>query len=249
MKKKYMTVLITGTIIVSFMFSTIVASALVVPAFAAEQEDSTTFTDDNGEEDTSATNGDYDYTKDEEYTQSFYRPKSLFQSSYEYEEYCKRMYNMGYMDSDYDWTPAAQDFIDNMTGDNMKALDKNAKEIVQQRIKDGEMKEEDNPYLTYDQKQALSEKNSKDSQTEDSENVSDSTNSEQSSDASTDSNASSDMSTSKDDNTITVTPEEEQTEKEDEKPSSLANRIKLVFMVLLAVGIALVTYSIYKKQF
>ena len=141
------------------------------------------------------------------------------------------MYNMGYMDSDYDWTPAAQDFIDNMTGDNMKALDKNAKEIVQQRIKDGEMKEEDNPYLTYDQKQALSEKNSKDSQTEDSE------------------NASSDMSTSKDDNTITVTPEEEQAEKEDEKPSSLANRIKLVFMVLLAVGIALVTYSIYKKQF
>ena len=53
----------------------------------------------------------------------------------------------------------------------------------------------------------------------------------------------------KDDNTITVTPEEEQAEKEDEKPSSLANRIKLVFMVLLAVGIALVTYSIYKKQF
>ena len=111
------------------------------------------------------------------------------------------------------------------------------------------MKEEDNPYLTYDQKQALSEKNSKDSQTEDSENVSDSTNSEQSSDASADSNASSDMSTSKDDNTITVTPEEEQAEKEDEKTSSLANRIKLVFMVLLAVGIALVTYSIYKKQF
>ena len=53
----------------------------------------------------------------------------------------------------------------------------------------------------------------------------------------------------KDDNTITVTSEEEQAEKEDEKPSSLANRIKLVFMVLLAVGIALVTYSIYKKQF
>lgn len=249
MKKKYMTVLIAGTIIASFMFFTMVVSALAIPAIAAEQEDSTTFTDDNGEEDTSATNGDYDYTKDEEYTQSFYRPKSLFQSSYEYEEYCKRMYDMGYMDSDYDWTPAAQDFIDNMTGDNMKALDKNAKEIVQQRIKDGEMKEEDNPYLTYDQKRALSGENSKDSQTEDSENASDSTNSEQSSDTSTDSNATSDMSTSEDDNSITVTPEEQQGEQEDEKQSSLANRIKLVFMVLLAAGIALVTYSIYKKQF
>ena len=103
--------------------------------------------------------------------------------------------------------------------------------------------------MTYDQKQALSGENSKDSQAEDSENVSDSTNSEQSSDTSTDSNATSDMSTSEDDNSITVTPEEQQGEQEDEKQSSLANRIKLVFMVLLAAGIALVTYSIYKKQF
>ena len=238
MNKNRAIVLIAEMILLSFMLI-----VTTVPVCAEEKKESISDIDD------SATNGDYDYTEYEEYTQSFYRPKSLFQSSYEYEEYCKRMYNMGYMDSDYDWTPAAQDFIDNMTGDNMKALDKNAKEIVQQRIKDGEMKEEDNPYLTYDQKQALSEKKSKDSQTEDSENVSDSTNGEQSSDASTDSNASSDMSTSEDDNTITVTPEEEQAEKEDEKPSSLANRIKLVFMVLLAVGIALVTYSIYKKQF
>lgn len=238
MNKNRTIVLIAEMILLSFM---LVVTTVTVRA--EEKKESTSDIDD------SATNGDYDYTEYEEYTQSFYRPKSLFQSSYEYEEYCKRMYNMGYMDSDYDWTPAAQNFIDNMTGDNMKALDKNAKEIVQQRIKDGEMKEEDNPYLTYDQKQALSGENSKDSQTEDSENVSDSTNSEQSSDTSTDSNAASDMSTSEDDNSITVTPEEQQGEQEDEKPSSLANRIKLVFMVLLATGIALVTYSIYKKQF
>lgn len=240
MRKKYTAILITGIMTFSFALP-----AVTIPVFAAEQE-STIATEDAGEEDTSASNGEYDYTKDEEYTQSFYRPKSLFQSSYDYEEYCKQMYNMGYMDSDYDWTPAAQNFINNMTGDNMKALDENAKEIVQQRVEDGEMKEEDNPYLTYDQKQALSNKNSKDSQTGDSESISDSNN-EQASDTSIDSEASSDVKSS-DDDLITVTPEE-QAEQETKKPSSLANHIKLVFMALLAAGIALITYSIYKKQF
>ena len=106
MKKKHIAIL--TTVVLAFSSAFFISS---MPVFASGEESTEVSSNDSEDEDTSATNGDYDYTKDEEYTQSFYRSKSLFQSSYEYEEYCKQMYNMGYMDSDYEWTPAAQNFI------------------------------------------------------------------------------------------------------------------------------------------
>ena len=91
-------------------------------------------------------------------TQSFYRPKSTFRTAYDYEQYCKSMYDYGYMDEDYNWTPAAQDFINNKTVETAIAVDENARAIVQKRVEDGEIAEEDNPYLTYDEKQKILEK-------------------------------------------------------------------------------------------
>ncbi|PWY60535.1 hypothetical protein DMI82_04220 [Blautia sp. BCRC 81119] len=186
-----------------------------------------------------------DLNEDDELPDTFYRPKSTFTSSYDYEEYCKEMYRHGYMDENYNWTPAAQNYIDNMNAETLETLNKDAKGTVEQRVADGEMKQIDNPYISYDEWKRLSEENSKNKNSKNESNADTQTESESSSEG----NAEISESPSKDDNTITVTPEEEQAEKEDEKPSSLANRIKLVFMVLLAVGIALVTYSIYKKQF
>ena len=74
------------------------------------------------------------------------------------EKYCERMYNYGYMDKDYNWTPAATNVINNMNASNMQKLDENAKQIVQERIDSGEMEAIDSPYLTYDQKQELIKK-------------------------------------------------------------------------------------------
>ena len=93
-------------------------------------------------------------------TQSFYRPKSTFRTAYDYEQYCKSMYDYGYMDEDYNWTPAAQDFINNKTVETAIAVDENARAIVQKRVENGEIAEEDNPYLTYDEKQKILEKKS-----------------------------------------------------------------------------------------
>lgn len=107
------------------------------------------------EEDTSATNGDYDFLKDETVTETFYIPKSRFMSDYDYEKYCEDMYNRGYMNKLHEWTPAAQEYINNMTPETSKALDEDAKAIVEERIESGEMQPEDNPYLTYDEKQAI----------------------------------------------------------------------------------------------
>lgn len=195
-----------------------------------------------------ATEEDLSEEDDDELSDTFYRPKSTFTSSYDYEEYCKEMYRHGYMDENYNWTSAAQNYIDNMNVETLEALNKDAKETVEQRVADGEMKQIDNPYISYDEWKKLSEENSENENSK----------SESSTESSTDTQAESESPgeddflvsepSSEDDSAITATPEE-QTEQETKKTSSLANRIKLVFMVLLAAGIALITYSIYKKQF
>ena len=47
---------------------------------------------ENSEEiDDSATSASYDYTKDEPFTQGFYREKAAFQSDDDYKDYCKNM--------------------------------------------------------------------------------------------------------------------------------------------------------------
>ena len=117
---------------------------------------------ENSEEiDDSATSASYDYTKDEPFTQGFYREKAAFQSDDDYKDYCKNMYNYGYMDKAGNWTPSAKNFINNQTSENMKALDDNAKEVVEQRIEKGEMSFEDSPYLTSEEKQKMEKERQK----------------------------------------------------------------------------------------
>ena len=135
---------ITFILFITFLYSMLAFKAVYVYAETDDEEESMQIDD-------SATNGNYDYTQYEELTQSFYIPKSSFMSSYDYEKYCERMYNYGYMDKDYNWTPAATNVINNMNASNMQKLDENAKQIVQERIDSGEMEAIDSPYLTYDQ--------------------------------------------------------------------------------------------------
>lgn len=51
----------------------------------------------------------------DELTQGFYLPKSSFRSDESYQDYCKQMYNFGYMDKNGNWTPSAKNFINNQT--------------------------------------------------------------------------------------------------------------------------------------
>lgn len=84
---------------------------------------------------------------------SFYVPRSRFMSSYDYEIYCERMYNHGYMDENYEWTPEAKTYINNMTTENYEALDQAARVLVEERIENGTMKRSDSAYLTYEERQ------------------------------------------------------------------------------------------------
>ena len=93
-------------------------------------------------------------------TNTFYIPRSRFMTDYDYELYCERMYNQGYMDDNYEWTPAAQNYINNMTPENYDALDTEARALVQERIENGDMKASDSPYITYEERQELLKKES-----------------------------------------------------------------------------------------
>lgn len=210
--------------------------------------------EENSKEDDSAINGDYDYTKDEEYTQSFYRPKTTFRSDMEYKNYCKRMYDMGYMDSDYEWTSAAQDFINNSTGANLKKLDKDAQQIVEDRIESGEMSYEDSPYLTYDEKQKIANGESTYDEVLANRNIT----SEKGNSASENQNDDltptateipEDIETSVDDeiSSPTITPEKETIE--DAETDNSLSLVKIVIMSAIIVLITFVSYFIYKKQF
>ncbi len=111
----------------------------------------------------------------EESTNTFYIPESSFQSYYDYEKYCERMYKNGYMTEDYKWTSDAQNYIDNPTVENSEMLDKSAQELVKDRIENGKMSPEDNPFLTYEERERLKKNNTQkelhNSKNDDMENV------------------------------------------------------------------------------
>lgn len=91
----------------------------------------------------------------EESTNTFYVPESNFQSYYDYEIYCERMYKNGYMTEDYEWTDDAKRYIDNPTAENSETLNESAKDLVEERVEKGEMKPEDNPFLTYEEREEI----------------------------------------------------------------------------------------------
>lgn len=225
-----------------------------IDSYINEEESVSDSSQSNENVDDSATNGAYDYTKDEEYTQSFYMPKSSFHSDADYKRYCQNMYNMGYMNSDYEWTSDAQNFINNSTGDNMKTLSQNARNIVEDRIKSGEMSYEDSPYLTYDEKQkitsgkatydeVLSDRNT----TGNNEESSDTKNSEEPTETPVVTNEPEDEEAfTNEAETPTVTPEEQ--EPEEQLEGSSFGIFRTVIMVALVLFIAIGSYFIYKKQ-
>lgn len=182
-----------------------------------------------------------EYGNDEELTNTFYIPESSFQSEYDYQDYCKRMYNQGYMDENYEWIPEAQDYIKNMNVNTYNILDKKAREIVKERIKDGDMKPEDNPYITYEERQQIINENgmpaetdtdtSKPNETENKNNYTQNT-------------AEEDTATEE-----TMSPSvKEEAQPEEEKPSTW-DTIKKVLLILAIFGIVIGAYAIYKRQF
>lgn len=232
---------ITFILFITFLYSMLAFKAVYVYAETDDEEESMQIDD-------SATNGNYDYTQYEELTQSFYIPKSSFMSSYDYEKYCERMYNYGYMDKDYNWTPAATNVINNMNASNMQKLDENAKQIVQERIDSGEMEAIDSPYLTYDQKQELIKKQEQESQQQ-----STGEGSEEGSLIETETSATPEAEISEEpieENTITKVPDEQQ-EQEEQKPeeNKTRNTIGWVVIILFFTIIATIAYSIYRRQF
>lgn len=231
----------TFILFITFLYSMLAFKAVYVYAETDDEEESMQIDD-------SATNGNYDYTQYEELTQSFYIPKSSFMSSYDYEKYCERMYNYGYMDKDYNWTPAATNVINNMNASNMQKLDENAKQIVQERIDSGEMEAIDSPYLTYDQKQELIKKQEQESQQQ-----STGEGSEEGSLIETETSATPEAEISEEpieENAITKVPDEQQ-EQEEQKPeeNKTRNTIGWVVIILFFTIIATIAYSIYRRQF
>lgn len=206
---------------------------------------------ENSEEiDDSATSASYDYTKDEPFTQGFYREKAAFQSDDDYKDYCKNMYNYGYMNKAGNWTPSAKNFINNQTSENMKALDDNAKEVVEQRIEKGEMSFEDSPYLTSEEKQKMEKEEAKEATqqsdgtgTKDNDSLLDNEDADSSDDSESDTISSdyedeSDMDADEEDDSVE--------EPAQQKKGSLFGKI---IMAILICGIAIVSYSIYRRQF
>lgn len=190
-----------------------------------------------------ATNGD-------EAAGAFYMHKSRFTTSEDYDEYCKRMYNKGYMDKNGDWTSAAKNFINNQTDENKETLDQNAKEIVEQRVKDGEMSYKDNPYLSYDEMQKMEKEEAKEATqqsdgtgTKDNDSLLDNDDSDGSSDSESDT-TSSDYEDESD-----IDADEEDDSIEEPAQQKKGGLLGKVIMVILICGIAIVSYSIYRRQF
>lgn len=200
--------------------------------------------------DDSATSASYDYTEDEPFTQGFYREKATFQSDYDYKDYCRNMYNYGYMDKNGNWTSSAKNFINNQTSENMKALDDNAKEVVEQRIENGEMSFEDSPYLTFEEKQKMEKEEAKEATqqsdgtgTKDNDSLLDNDDSDGSSDSESDT-TSSDYEDESD-----IDADEEDDSIEEPAQQKKGGLLGKVIMVILICGIAIVSYSIYRRQF
>lgn len=173
-------------------------------------------------------------------------PESVFHTKYDYEEYCKRMYEHGYMDSNYNWTDDAETYINNPNEKNYEILDKNAKQTIQDRIDRGIMNAEDNPYLTYEEKQAIiKQKEQEENQQSDGDGTND--------DGSI---VEQEVSVTPEITEHTEQPEQEVTKAPDEEkqePMSETNKlgktISYTIIVLAIAIIAAIAYSIYRRQF
>lgn len=196
--------------------------------------------------DDSAINGDYDYTQYESHTQSFYMPQSYFASSYDYEEYCKKMYRYGYMDSNYNWTNDAETYINNPNEKNYEILDKNAKQTIQDRIDRGIMNAEDNPYLTYEEKQAIIKQKE---QEENQQSDGDGTNDDESI-VEQEASVTPEITeyTEQPEQAVTKVPDEEKQETTPET-NKLGKTISYTIIVFVIAIIAAIAYSIYRRQF
>lgn len=190
---------------------------------------------------------------------AFYVPKTRFTSESQYKQYCERMYKRGYMDSDYNWTTSAQDCIENPTESNYQKMDGKAKQTVDERIRSGEMKAEESPYLTYDEIQKISSGEATYDEVITNRNIT-----EEGSESVTGGNQTTPTVTATMVPEETEVPEEEEstspaeTSKEemeelempdDENADSPFSMMKVVIMLAVIIVVAFVSYRIYKKQF
>lgn len=203
-------------------------------AFAADEESS-----QNEEIEDDDTGGD-----------TFYRPKASFMSSDEYNKYCEEMYRHGYMDKNYNWSSAAKEYINNMTEENNKAAFEDGKATVEKRIKNGEMELEDSPYLTSEELEKRQKAAQQKPNTQEDEGLV--------TDIEDDSMTDDELENSNEDYEETdddiYDMSDEQDEQEDEKSEEPAQQKKgslfgKIVMAILICGIAIVSYSIYRRQF
>lgn len=202
-------------------------------AFAADEESS-----QNEEIEDDDTGGD-----------TFYRPKASFMSSDEYNKYCEEMYRYGYMDENYNWSSAAKDYINNMTEENNKAAFEDGKATVEKRIKNGKMELEDSPYLTSEE---LEKRQKAQQETDTQEDEVPVTDAEDGSMPDNEFENSNEDYEETDDDIYDMS--NEQDEQEDENSEEPAQQKKggllgKVIMAILICGIAIVSYSIYRRQF
>ena len=202
-------------------------------AFAADEESS-----QNEEIEDDDTGGD-----------TFYRPKASFMSSDEYNKYCEEMYRYGYMDENYNWSSAAKDYINNMTEENNKAAFEDGKATVEKRIKNGEMELEDSPYLTSEELEKQQKAQQETDTQEDEVPVTDAEDDSTSDDELEDSNEDYEET---DDDIYDMSDEQDEQENENSEEPAQQKKGGLlgkVIMVILICGIAIVSYSIYRRQF
>ena len=83
---------VQGNIDISTLFLCLVILAPTYIYASSNGDNNKNTKNENSEEiDDSATSASYDYTKDEPFTQGFYREKAAFQSDDDYKDYCKNM--------------------------------------------------------------------------------------------------------------------------------------------------------------
>ena len=170
-------------------------------------------------------------------TQTFYHPRSYFKTDKDYQTYLNQMYSYGYMDDNYDWTDSAQNYINNPTYDNSVSAAENAKAVVEKRVEDGEIDYVDNPYLTYDEQQAWL-KNHKGEETQQSTGDGDGAYTPSTDEGLHFEHESEDISEMQ-----TETEIQEQTE------SLMPKMIGYVVIALFIAVLAIIAYSIYRRQF
>lgn len=189
---------------------------------------------------------------------AFYVPKTRFTSESQYKQYCERMYKRGYMDSDYNWTTSAQDCIENPTESNYQKMDGKAKQTVDERIRSGEMKAEESPYLTYDEIQKISSGEATYDEVIANRNIT-----EEGSESVTGGNQTTPTATAtiipdeteiseEEENASPAETSKEETEElempDDKNTDSPFSMVKIVIMLAVFVVVAFVSYRIYKKQ-